>query len=125
MVMVYCKECGTEISVLDKVCPYCGHAGDDSSAVAFTRSPRTTTMKRPVYVAVPCRYCASIRGMKKGGGVPVEGEECPVCGGSGKIVMKKPYAACSACKGTGVMRNGDGKGYAVCDKCGGTGWVSK
>jgi len=124
--MVYCKECGTEHSVLDKVCPYCGNAGsDDDSAVSYTRSPKTTTMKRPVYVALPCRYCASIRGMKKGGGVSTEGDECPVCGGSGKVVMKKPFAACPSCKGTGVMRNGDCKGYDVCETCGGTGWVNR
>lgn len=122
--MVYCKECGTELSVLDKVCPYCGNAGsEDESAAVCTRSPKTTTMKRPVYVALPCRYCSSVRRLSIG--KTTEDEKCPVCGGAKKIIMKKPFTACPSCNGTGILRNGDCKRYEVCETCGGTGWVNR
>ena len=78
---------------------------------------------QPVIQFAPeiCAFCSGVgSGRCRDGNIY---EKCPVCKGSGAVLVAQVAKKCSFCNGMGAGSCRDGYVYALCPVCKGAGWA--
>jgi len=80
--------------------------------VSFWKTEQTAPAPQQEGMAsIDCGYC--------GGGGTIRGCPCPVCWGSGQVLIRTPYERCPSCRGSGGVSGTS----LTCSTCKGKGFV--